>query len=35
MFLDAGRFEFFQYLPRATQGVALAPCGDDGCIFPP
>mmetsp|Transcript_8330 Transcript_8330/g.24940 ORF Transcript_8330/g.24940 Transcript_8330/m.24940 type:complete len:176 (-) Transcript_8330:5211-5738(-) len=30
--LYPGRFEFFQYLPRGTQGVALAPCGEDGCL---
>lgn len=30
--LYPGRFEFFEYLPRGTQGVALAPCGDTGCL---
>lgn len=28
----AGRFEFLQYFPDSTQGVALAPLGSRGCL---
>ncbi len=30
--LPAGRFEFFQYFPGTTQGIALAPLSGRGCL---